>query len=67
MKKSLAIWKYALMKWPMAMRKPSNPVAKAVAINRRRTSVVPDRTKYNRKKDKEKYNAEVKNSDSEKS
>jgi hypothetical protein len=29
-----------------------NPVAKALAQSRRRTSVVPDKTKYNRKKDK---------------
>ena len=36
------------------MRKPTNPVAKAMAQNRRRTSTktVPDKTKYNRKKDK---------------
>ena len=34
-----------------------NPVAKALAMSRRRTStqVVPDKKKYNRKKDK--YNA----------
>ena len=34
-----------------------NPVAKAIAMSRRRTStkVVPDKKKYNRKKDK--YNA----------
>jgi|TARA_R100001463_G_scaffold46633_1_gene95250 hypothetical protein len=32
--------------------KPINPVAKAVAQSRRRASVVPDKTKYNRKKDK---------------
>ena len=32
--------------------KPINPVAKAVAQSRRRTTVVPDKTKYNRKKDK---------------
>lgn len=60
MKKSLAIWKYALTKWQMAMRKPSNPVAKAVAINRRRASVVPDKKKYNRNKHREQSNAEVK-------
>jgi hypothetical protein len=29
------------------------PVAKAVAQSRRRASVVPDKTKYNRKKDKQ--------------
>ena len=33
--------------------KPINPVAKAVAQSRRRASVVPDKTKYNRKKDKQ--------------
>ena len=32
--------------------KPINPVAKAVAQSRRRSSVVPDKKKYNRKKDK---------------
>ena len=33
--------------------KPINPVAKAVAQSRRRSTVVPDKTKYNRKKDKD--------------
>mgnify|MGYP003640701036 CR=1 FL=1 len=33
-----------------------NPVAKALAQSRRRTSVVPDKTKYNRKKDKKDAN-----------
>ena len=32
--------------------KPINPVAKALAQSRRRSSVVPDKKKYNRKKDK---------------
>ena len=32
--------------------KPINPVAKAVAQSRRRLQTVPDKTKYNRKKDK---------------
>ncbi len=36
--------------------KPINPVAKAVAQSRRRTTVVPDKTKYNRKKDKHDVN-----------
>ena len=36
--------------------KPINPVAKAVAQSRRRASVVPDKTKYNRKKDKQDEN-----------
>jgi len=40
--------------------KPVNPIAKAVAISRRRTQVVPDKTKYNRNKSKEQTNAEVK-------
>ena len=40
--------------------KPVNPVAKAVAISRRRTQVVPDKTKYNRNKAKEHTNAETK-------
>ena len=36
------------------MKKPINPVAKAMALSRRKTStrVVPDKTKYNRKKEK---------------
>ena len=33
-----------------------NPVAKALAQSRRRTSIVPDKTKYNRKKDKQDAN-----------
>jgi len=33
--------------------KPVNPVAKAMAQNRRRQQVVPDKKKYNRKKDKD--------------
>tara|TARA_R110000787_G_scaffold253085_1_gene358474 strand:- start:290 stop:442 length:153 start_codon:yes stop_codon:yes gene_type:complete len=36
--------------------KPINPVAKAVAQSRRRTQVVPDKTKYNRNKDKDDAN-----------
>jgi hypothetical protein len=32
--------------------RPVNPVAKAMAQNRRRQQVVPDKKKYNRKKDK---------------
>jgi hypothetical protein len=36
--------------------RPINPVAKAVAQSRRRTAVVPDKTKYNRKKDKDDAN-----------
>jgi hypothetical protein len=36
--------------------KPINPVAKAVAQSRRRSSVVPDKTKYNRNKDKDNAN-----------
>jgi len=36
--------------------RPINPVAKAVAQSRRRTTVVPDKTKYNRKKDKQDAN-----------
>ena len=40
------------------MIKRINPVAKAMAQNRRRTSTqtVPDKTKYNRKKDKHNAN-----------
>ena len=33
-----------------------NPVARAMAQSRRRTQVVPDKTKYNRKKDKNNAN-----------
>lgn len=33
-----------------------NPVARAMAQSRRRTQVVPDKTKYNRKKDKDNAN-----------
>jgi hypothetical protein len=40
--------------------KPANPVAKAIAISRRRTQVVADKTKYNRNKAKEQTNAEIK-------
>ena len=36
--------------------RPINPVAKAVAQSRRRALVVPDKTKYNRKKDKDNAN-----------
>ncbi len=36
--------------------KPINPVAKAVAQSRRRLQTVPDKTKYNRKKDKQDAN-----------
>jgi hypothetical protein len=36
--------------------KPINPVAKALAQSRRRTQAVPDKTKYNRKKDKHNAN-----------
>ena len=36
--------------------KPINPVAKALAQSRRRLSVVPDKKKYNRKKDKDDAN-----------
>ena len=32
--------------------KPVNPVAKAMALSRRRQQVVPNKKKYNRKKDK---------------
>ena len=33
-----------------------NPGARAMAQSRRRTQVVPDKTKYNRKKDKDNAN-----------
>jgi len=33
-----------------------NPVAKALLQSRRRTQAVPDKTKYNRKKDKDNAN-----------
>ena len=39
--------------------KPTNPVAKALLqSNRRRSQVVPDKKKYNRKKDKANANAD---------
>ena len=41
--------------------KPINPVAKALAQSRRRSSVVPDKKKYNRKKDKHDANQAGKN------
>ncbi len=44
--------------------KPINPVAKAVAQSRRRASVVPDKTKYNRKKDKQDANQAGKHEES---
>lgn len=39
------------------MIKRINPVAKAMALSRRRTATktVPDKTKYNRKKDKQNH------------
>lgn len=43
--------------------RPINPVAKAVAQSRRRTTVVPDKTKYNRKKDKDRENKTRKTND----
>ena len=33
--------------------KKINPVARALSQSRRRTAIVPDKTKYNRKKDKQ--------------
>jgi len=33
-----------------------NPVARAIAQSRRRTQIVPDKTKYNRKKDTDNAN-----------
>ena len=36
--------------------KSINPVAKALLQSRRRTQQVPDKTKYNRKKDKDNAN-----------
>ena len=45
------------------MIKRINPVAKSMALSRRRTStkVVPDKTKYNRKKEKNLANQTRKN------
>jgi len=40
-----------------------NPIAKALLQSRKRTQVVPDKKKYNRKKHKEKFNAETRNRD----
>jgi len=41
--------------------RPINPVARAVAQSRRRTTVVPDKTKYNRKKEQDRENKARKN------
>jgi len=38
-----------------------NPVARAMALSRRRTQAVPDKTKYNRKKDKDNANKDREN------
>ena len=45
------------------MIKRINPVAKAIALSRRKTAtqVVPDKKKYNRKKDKDNANKAGKN------
>lgn len=47
--------------------KPSivNPVARAMALSRRRSQVVPDKTKYNRKKGKDNANKARSNEKSE--
>ena len=44
--------------WTMQMINRINPVAKALAMSRRKsaTRVVPDKKKYNRKKDKDNAN-----------
>jgi hypothetical protein len=42
-----------------------NPVARALAQNRRRTQAVPDKTKYNRKKDKDNANQNRSNEEPE--
>jgi hypothetical protein len=42
-----------------------NPVARAVALSRRRSQAVPDKTKYNRKKDKDNANQNRSNEESE--
>ena len=44
--------------------KPINPVAKALLQSRRRTQQVPDKTKYNRKKDKQDANQAGKHEES---
>lgn len=55
---------YAIYIWRLTMRiKPVNPIAKAIAHNRRRQQVVPPKKgkgSYNRKHDKEQTNAENK-------
>jgi hypothetical protein len=43
--------------------RPINPVAKAVAQSRRRTAVVPDKKKYNRKKEQDRENKTRKDND----
>jgi len=42
-----------------------NPVAKALLQSRRRTQVVPDKKKYNRKKDKDNANKNRKDESTE--
>jgi len=42
-----------------------NPVARAMAQNRRRSQAVPDKTKYNRKKDQADANQNRSNQESE--
>jgi len=42
-----------------------NPVARALAQSRRRTQTVPDKTKYNRKKDKDDANKDRENEESQ--
>jgi len=42
-----------------------NPVARALAQSRRRTQAVPDKTKYNRKKDKADANKNRENEESQ--
>jgi hypothetical protein len=42
-----------------------NPVARALAQSRRRTQAVPDKTKYNRKKDKDDANKDRENEESQ--
>ena len=57
---SFPVWVFLRLDKYSQMRK-INPVAKAMLQSRRRTTVVPDKKKYNRKKDRDNANKSRKN------
>lgn len=57
---SVPVWVFLRLDKYSQMRK-INPVAKAMLHSRRRTTVVPDKKKYNRKKDRDNANKSRKN------